>query len=87
MHLARRAARAVDALRAYIARRLSSPKDLSHYDIALGRRPNWSSRHRSYETQPCCEQAPMFAPSRSRYARVSEGLEGSEGSGASEEAA
>ena len=49
---------------------MSSSRDLSHYDVTLKRRPNWR-RGVAHEVRPCCHESPMFAPSRSRCARVS----------------
>jgi len=70
----RRIADALAAARRYIARRLSSPKDLSQFDLSTVRRPNWRVGV-AHETRPCCSETPMFSPGRSRQARVSEGDE------------
>ena len=69
---ARATGRALAALRRHIARRFSSQKDLSAFDLSetLGsRRPNWS-RGVHLETKPLNREQPMFSPTRSRYARV-----------------
>ena len=77
MDLGRQIGRSLAALRRHISRKLSNPKDLSQFDLSetLGkRRPNWSRRRAAdsvLETEPLNRETPMFAPMRSRYARVS----------------
>ena len=74
----RSAARGVATLRRHVARRMSSPKDLSQFDISetLGRRrPNWArggQREADRVLEPLYNlETPMFSGTKSRYARVS----------------
>ena len=71
--------RAISALRRHVARRFSSPKDLSQFDLSetLGKRkPKWQrSSGQHLETQPLNAESPMFSPTRSRYARVAAAAE------------
>ena len=74
--LAKRTLQAAVDTRQAIARKLSSPKDLSHFDLTPRHRPNWKRNNNnvSSEKRPLNLASPDFdsgfTPARSQYASV-----------------
>ena len=68
MRLLVRAREAALRARAHLLRQMSSTRDLSHYEISLPAKPNWSAQRKA---QAAAGGRCGFSRSLSRYSRVS----------------